>query len=116
VIPRHKWSSCYRIAHGWKRLSMDLSSKLSKILNEAKKNRGAFLFFSLLYFSFLIFSFFFFFYFFSSFIIFMLLRTFKQHSTFYSSPPPCLSDCSSLSIEVRGPMAGREVQNPCIPL
>jgi hypothetical protein len=31
VIPRHKRSSRYRIAHGWKILSTDLSSKLSKI-------------------------------------------------------------------------------------
>jgi hypothetical protein len=31
----------------------------------------------------------------------MFLRTFKQHSTCYSSPPPCLNDCSSSSIKVR---------------
>jgi hypothetical protein len=31
VIPRHGRSSRYRIAHGWKSFSMDLSSKLSKI-------------------------------------------------------------------------------------
>jgi hypothetical protein len=31
VIPRHKRSSRYRIAHGLKILSTDLSSKLSKI-------------------------------------------------------------------------------------
>jgi hypothetical protein len=122
VIPRHKWSSHYRIAYGWKTLSMDLSSKLSKILMKAKSSRGAFLFFSFLfffyYFSFLLLFFLFFFihYFSSLFLFFhspffMLLRT-----TCYSSPPPCLDDCSSSSIEVRGPMAAREVQNPCIPL
>jgi hypothetical protein len=38
VILRHEQSSRYWIAHGWTRLSMDLSSKLSKILMEAKKN------------------------------------------------------------------------------
>jgi hypothetical protein len=46
----------------------------------------------------------------------MLLRTFKQHNTCYSSPSQCLNDCSSSSIEVRGHMDAREVQNPCIPL
>jgi hypothetical protein len=66
-------------------------------------------------FSFLIFSFFFFFFpsyfllfFYFLFIIFMHLRTFKQHITCYSSPHPCLNDCSSSSIEVRGPVAAKE--------
>ena len=101
VIPRHEWSSRYRIAHGWKRLSMDLSSKLSKILMKAKKNRGAFLFFSFfcfflfLFFSSSFFSFFFLhsFFFFSLFLIhhfFMLLRTFKQHRTCYSHESTCI--------------------------
>jgi hypothetical protein len=63
--------------------------------------------------------FFFFFFTFSSLFyssFFMLLWTFKQPSTFYSSRPPCLNDCSSSTIEVSGPMAAREVQNPCVPL
>jgi hypothetical protein len=50
------------------------------------------------------------------FFIFMLLQAFKKHSTCYGSPPPCLNDCSSSSIEVTGPMAAREVRNPCVPL
>jgi hypothetical protein len=99
VIPRHGCSSRYRIAHGWKSLSLDLSSKLFKI--------HLFLL-SFLYCFFLLLLFFY-----SSF--FMLLWTFKKHSTCYNSPPPCLNDCSSSSIEVRGPMAAKEVQNPCIP-
>jgi hypothetical protein len=59
VILRHEWSSHYRIAHDWKRLSMVLSSNLSKIWNEAKKDRGAFLLFFSFLFLFLIIIFFF---------------------------------------------------------
>jgi hypothetical protein len=89
VIPRHEWSSRYWIAHGRKRLSMYLSSKLSKILMKAKKNRGAFLFFFsfLFIFLFLFFSSFFFFFFFSLFYssFFLLLRTFRELRTMCGS-------------------------------
>jgi hypothetical protein len=131
VVPRHEWSSRYQITHGWKRLSMDLSSKLSRISMKAKKRWGAFLFFSFLFFLFLLFfpsSFFFSYYFFLLlfffihfyfpflFIIFMFLLTFKKHSTCYSSLPPCFNYCSSSCIEVRGHMAAIEVWNPPVPL
>jgi hypothetical protein len=68
------------------------------------------------YFLLSIFSFLLSFFFSFLFIFFMLLQTFKLHSTCYSSPLPCLNDCSSSGIEVRGPMVAREVQNPFVPL
>jgi hypothetical protein len=89
------------------KIAYGLVFKALSDFNEAKKELRSIFIFSL-------FLFFLFFIFYSSF--FMLLRTFNQHSTCYSSPPPCLNDCSSSSIEVMGPMAAREVQNPCIPL
>jgi hypothetical protein len=89
VVPRHEWSSRYQITHGWKRLSMDLSSKLSRISMKAKKRWGAFLFFSFLFFSFLIiFSFFFFLFllfFPSSFFLHSFLLPFFIHH-FYVPP------------------------------
>jgi hypothetical protein len=102
----------------WTCLQSSLRFKWSK-----KEPRNIFYF---SYFSFLFFFYFFFFFsffpsYFSSLYFFILQflcssKLFRQHSTCYSSPPPCLNDCSSSSIEVRGPMAAKEVQNPCIPL
>jgi hypothetical protein len=60
-----------------------------------------FFFLSFFFFPSFIFSYHLFIYYFL-FIISMLLQTVKKHSTCYSSPPPCLNDCSSSSIEVRG--------------
>jgi hypothetical protein len=110
------------------KIEYGLLFKALQNLNEAKKNWGAYLFFSLFSFLFVFLfflsssfflsflHFFFSLFFIFLFFIFMLLQTFKQQSTCYSSPPPCLNDCSSSSIEVRGPMADREVQNPFSPL
>jgi hypothetical protein len=99
VILRHEWSSQYWTAHGWKRLSMDLFQS-SLRFKWSWKPRGIFisLFFHF-FFSYFLFSYFFSSSFFLSFIFFflffyssffMLLQTFRQHSTCYSSPPPML--------------------------
>jgi hypothetical protein len=84
AIPRHEWSSRYRIAYGWKKLEYGLVIKALKNL-WSKKNRGATLFFCFYFISFSFFLSFFFFFFLFLFSFFLVIFSLFSYFFFCSS-------------------------------
>jgi cellulose synthase/poly-beta-1,6-N-acetylglucosamine synthase-like glycosyltransferase len=106
MIPRHKGSPRYRIAHGRKIEYGSFNFEALKFLMHLREPGGSiyFYFYTYLYFFifliFLFLSFFFFLIFFLSFIKFFIYSPFNSKIASYLPPPPCLDVCSSSSKEV----------------
>jgi hypothetical protein len=114
VIPRHKGSPRYRIAHGWKNEYGSFNLETLKFLMHFRELGNSFYFifisYILIYFFFfsplfLILIFLFFLYFSHSFLFFFLTKIFyllplNSKIALYLPPPPCLDVCSSLGKEV----------------